>query len=86
MNGYEQILVVILSSFLAIFLLLGIIILVLAIKVIRSVKRVTERAEHLVEQAENVGEFLEHASAQLTIGRFISTLSGILSRKKSKGK
>ncbi len=84
MNGYEQILVVVLAGFLAIFLLLGIVLLIFLIQVVKSVKRISEKAEHLAERADNVSEFIEHAAAQLTIGRFIGTLSGLLTRKQAK--
>lgn len=85
MNGYERILVVMLSSFLTIFLVLGIAVLILIIKIGRSVKRVTEKAEHLADQAENITELFERAAAQLTIGRAIGGLAGLFTRvKKSK--
>lgn len=74
MTGYEQFLVVVLSTFLAIFLLLGIIFLVVAIKVIKTVKRLTEKAEHLADRAEAVGDFFTHAAGPIALGRMFTTV------------
>lgn len=75
MEQAQQILVIFLSSFLAIFLLLGIIALVLVIKVIRSVKRITLKAEHLADKAEEISEFVAHASGPIALGRALATIS-----------
>lgn len=75
MNGYEQILVVILSSFLAIFLLAGIVLMLLLIKVVRSIRRITEKTERLVDKAEAIGDFIEHASGPIALGRLLSIVS-----------
>ena len=74
MTGAEQFLVIVLSIFLTVSLLLSIIFLVIAIKVIRAVRRLTERAEHLANRAEAVGEFFTHAAGPIAIGRLLSTL------------
>lgn len=74
MNGYEQFLVVILATFLAIFLVLAIVLTVLMIKVTRSVRRITEKAESLANKAEAVGEFFEHAAAPMALGRAMAAV------------
>lgn len=84
MTGYEQVLVIILGTFLAIFLLLGIILLVLAIKVASSVRRVMQKAEKLTDKAGAIGDFLASASGPLAAARVMSFVSDILFRKKSK--
>ncbi len=89
MENAPEILVIILSSFLAIFLLLGIILLIVAIKVVLIVKRVTKKAEDLADKAEVIGDFMQHASAPLVIGKALSTFSDLFSnrnRKSSKRK
>lgn len=75
MNGYEQFLVVVLASFLAIFLITGIILMIFLIKVVRSIRRITEKTEHLVDRAEAIGEFIEHASGPIALGRLLSIVS-----------
>jgi hypothetical protein len=84
MTGYEQALVVILATFLAIFLLLGIIFLILAIKVVTSIKRVTQKAEKLTDKAGAFGDFFASASGPLMAARAFSFVSDTLFRKKSK--
>lgn len=74
MNGYEQVLVVLLSSALAVFLILGIVLLVLLIKVVCSVKRVTEKAEHFADKAEAAAEFFQHAAGPMALGRAFTTI------------
>jgi hypothetical protein len=82
MNGYEQILVVILSTALAVFLILGIYLLVLTIKVVKSVKRVTDKAEHLADKAEAVGEFFHHAAGPMALGRALTTIADTFIHRK----
>lgn len=58
MNTSEQILVIILSTFLAIFLLLGIIVLAKMIVITNRVNRITEKIENIADKAESVAEAL----------------------------
>lgn len=86
MENAQEILVIILSSFLAIFLILNIIFLVVAIKVVLVVKRVTAKAEALADKAEAVSEFVQHAATPVIIGKLFSNLSDHLFKNKSKRK
>ena len=86
MNGYEQILVVVLATVLAIFLVLAIVLLVLLIKVVRTIKRVTDKAEHLADKAEAVGEFFQHAAGPMALGRAISTIADTFMHRKDSSK
>lgn len=79
MENAETILVVILASFLAIFLLLAIIATVKIIQVLNHLK-------HISEKAEAVGEFISHAAAPVAIGNLIANISEIVFKKKSKKK
>ena len=84
MNGYEQFLVVVLASFLAIFLLLSIVLLVLAIKVIKTVKRLSTKAELLADKADAVGDFFQHAAGPMALGRALTTVADTFFRKAAK--
>ncbi len=86
MDNASEILVGILSVFLAIFLLLNIVFLVIAIKVIVIVKRVTAKAEHLADKAEAFGDFVQHAATPMVIARAFSGLADNLFKRKSKRK
>lgn len=85
MNGYEQFLVVTLSTFLAISLILTIVLLVLVIKLVKTVRRITEKAEHLADKADAVGDFFKHAAGPVSLGRAIATVvENVIRTKKSK--
>ncbi len=70
MNTSEQILVIILSSFLAIFLLLGIIIFVKVIDLLNTIKRFTDRAEKFADKAEDITDML----SRLTFGGVLTRI------------
>lgn len=57
MDAFE-ILVIILSVTLAVFLVLGIILISYAIKVVKSIKRLSEKAESVVDSASNITKFV----------------------------
>jgi hypothetical protein len=86
MNGYEQFIAVVLATFLATFLLLGIILFILAIKLVRTVKRITEKAEHLADKAEAVGDFFHHAAGPLALGRILTVVADTFFSKARKSK
>lgn len=86
MTNAQDILVIILSSFLALFLLLNIVALVFIIKIVQSVKRITEKAEHLADKAEEIGDFVKHASGPIVIGRALAVISDTFFGRKSKSK
>ena len=86
MENSKEILVIILSSFLALSLLLSIIFLVIAIKVVLIVKRVTAKAEALADKAEAVGDFVQHAATPMIIGRILSTVSDHFFKRTKKSK
>lgn len=75
MNTAEQILVIILSGSLAVFLLLGIMVLLLVIKILNHIKNITEKAEKIADQAEHVGDIFSKAAGPLAIGRLLANIS-----------
>lgn len=83
MEQTQQILTLILSSLAILLLLIGIVSAILIVKVILVVKRVTNKAEHLAEQAEAFSEFVQHAATPLLIGRLFSNLSDTFFKNKS---
>ena len=73
MNEAEQILVIILSSALAIFLVLGIVAMVILIKVLKSIKRLSYKAEE-------VGDVIEDSVRSITGLRFLSSVVEIFNK------
>lgn len=86
MENPEEILVIILSSFLAIFLVLNSIFLVLAIKIALTVKRVTDKAEKLADKAEAFSEYVQSAATPMIIGKLFSSVSDTFFNRSGKSK
>jgi hypothetical protein len=83
MENAETILVLILASFLAIFLVLAIILIAKCIQIANRIDRITQKAETIVDSAESIGDYFRAASSSLTIGKIISFIaSGVFSRQR----
>jgi type II secretory pathway pseudopilin PulG len=78
MNGAQEILVVILASTLAVFLVLAIAATVLFIRILRIIKRLAEKAEHLTDAAETVTQNVRQAVSSLSILRWIEKFSQVI--------
>lgn len=76
MNTTEQILVIILASTLAIFLILAIVATIKVIQILNHLKVITEKAEQLVDKAEAVGEFFQKTAGPVALGKLISNIVG----------
>lgn len=87
MGNSEQILVIILASTLAIFLVLAIIATIKLIQILNHLKTITEKAEKLANTAESVGEFFKYTAGPAAIGRLISNVSeAVFKHHNKKGK
>jgi uncharacterized membrane protein YbjE (DUF340 family) len=86
MGNAQDILVIILSTFLAIFLLLNIVALIFIVKIVKTVQRITDKAEQLADKAEEIGDFVKHATGPIIIGRALSVISSTFFGRKSKSK
>ena len=82
LNTTQQVLLIILSSFLALFLITGIIFGVIAIKIMRHIKRITEKAEQIADKAEAAAEFFEKSTGSLAIGKLLLNIFEVVNRKK----
>lgn len=72
-TGFD-ILVIILSVTLAIFLILAITVAILAIKLFKTLNRIADKAESVVESAETVGRFFKTASGPLAVFKLIHNI------------
>lgn len=81
----QQILVVILSSTLAILLVMAIVVMALVIKLLQSLRKVANKAEHFVESAEQVGTIIKNVAGPAGAVRFArAVFEMVSSHKKSK--
>lgn len=79
MNTTFDVLVIVLSSLLAIFLIIAIACIVLVYKLLKALRRVAEKGEHLVDSAEELGETLKRNANVVSI---VKSLAGLVSKHK----
>lgn len=71
MNTAFDVLVIILSSLLGIFLILSIVVLVLVMKLVGSLRAVVAKGEHLVDSAEELGETFKRNAGGVALLRLV---------------
>lgn len=80
MDLATQILVIIVSVLLSLFLIVSITILVLVAKLIKEVKRVVTKVENLAEDASHIGDVLKDASGQFAAIKMIRNIIKLVKR------
>lgn len=81
MDTATHVLVVILSSFLALFILLGIIVAVQVIRLLTMIQRIAQKAESVIESAESVGAIFKNAAGPLAILKVITNMVRVVKGK-----
>ena len=71
MNTTFDVLVIVLSSLLGIFLILAIISIALVLKLLKSLRAVVAKGEHLVDSAEELGEILKRNAGAVNIVKLL---------------
>jgi hypothetical protein len=82
MNTAFDILVIILSTFLAVFLILAIVATVAIIKLVRSVNRVVAKGEHMITSAEHAADIFKNAAVPLSTVRVVTNIIETLTKHK----
>lgn len=82
MTTTEQILVIYLSIALAAFLTLGIIVMIAGIRLFKTLQRIANKAENVVQTAEHVGQVLSNVSGPLGMLQMLRNLAGMVSKDK----
>lgn len=75
MTYTEQALLIILSLFLALFLILSMIALVWIIKILSQLKRIIDSTEKVIDKAENIAIFFEKTAPTVALGRLVSNIT-----------
>jgi len=73
MDAFE-ILVIILSATLAIFLVLGIALLVIVIRIFKRIDSISQKAEHFAGNLEEASDFFKTAAAPVAASKMIANL------------
>lgn len=74
MNTTENVLLIILALALALFLLLAIVVAVQVIRLLKTINKITDKAERVIETAENVGEVFKNAAGPLALARVVGNI------------
>lgn len=86
MDAFE-ILVIILSTFLAIFLILAIVVLIGLLKLVKQVRHITEKAEEVIDNVEQASELFKKSASTLTFTNIVSNIiSKVSDLSNKKGK
>jgi len=78
----QQILVVILSTALAVLLLLAVVIAILTIRLLMTLQIVADKAEKVVESAEAVGHVIKNVAGPVGVLRFARSVFEVVSKHK----
>lgn len=78
-----EILVIILSVTLAVFLLLGIYLTIKVIQVVNHIKKITEHAEQVADKADHISDFFAKTATPVAIAKLIANISDIIQKKRS---
>jgi Tfp pilus assembly major pilin PilA len=81
MNTAEQILVIFLSTALAILLVLAIIALALVVSIVKKLNRITAKAESVANSAEAVGNAIQQTASNLRIFSLLRAIVGMAQSK-----
>ncbi|MBP7806893.1 hypothetical protein KA047_00160 [Candidatus Saccharibacteria bacterium] len=77
-----DILVIMLSVMLAIFLVLSIVAMVMFIKVLKHVRVIVDKAESIADKADHITDFFEKTAGPVAIGRLIGNITEAFKKKK----
>lgn len=86
MTTAEQILVVFLSTALAIFLVVAIIAGIQAIRLLKTLNRVADKAETLANSAESAATMVRQTIGALSLSRFVRSVVNFAHKKEGKEK
>ena len=82
-----QVLVIIVSATLTVFLIISIFALVKIIQVLNDIKRITKKAEHIADSAEHVGKLFKYSAGPVAVAKLLANVSeAVFGNSKRKGK
>lgn len=79
----QQILVIILASALAVFLILAITVVVLVIRLLQKLRLIADKAEKVVETAGSLGDMFKKTTGTVGLFRFVQSVVGMVQQKRS---
>jgi hypothetical protein len=82
MDTTETIIMLILAAALATFLILAVVAIIQVLKLIKTINRVTDKAEHLIENAANVGDIFKSAAGPISALRVLQNIISTVNKIK----
>ena len=86
MQNAESILVILVSSTLTVFLIAGIVMLILAAKLLSAIIRIVAKTEHVVDSAEAAAQMLKDASGPLALFKVVRNMLAVVENMHSNKK
>lgn len=80
MDTTEKVIMLILAGALALFLIFAIVSILLIIRVVKSVNRVTMKAEQLIDSAETVSQVFKQTAEQMTFVRLVRNVAEMVGK------
>lgn len=84
MENAETILVVILASFLTLFLVLAILATVKIIQIVNHLNRIADKAEAIADKAGTAASFFSKAAGPAMIGNLLANIADVVGKKAKK--
>lgn len=82
----ERVLIIILASTLSAFLLVAIVAIIKIIQILNHLKTITEKAQNMVNTAENIGQFFKHSTGAAALGNLVANVTDAIKDRKKKGR
>lgn len=82
MSTASEVLLIIVSSVLSVFLLVSIIAIIKLIQLMHSLRRITEKAEKVIDSAEAVSNLFRKSAGPIALGRFLNNIMDAVARHK----
>ena len=82
MDTASQVLLIIVSITLTLFLIVGIMLAIKLVQILDHVRRITEKAEKIADNAESVSEFFQKTAGPAAITKLVANIVHTLKKKK----
>lgn len=82
MTTTDSVFLIILTSILSLFFLLGIVVLVMVLRVLASIKGVLARADHVVDSVEAAADVLKDAGGKLAVFKVLKNIIDLVNHRK----
>jgi hypothetical protein len=82
MDTTDTVLLIILTTFMSIFFLLGIVVLIFVLKLVKSLRRVVEKAGEVVASVESASEVIKDARGPLAAFKLVKNIYKVVNRSR----